>query len=113
MRITPELGTQPGGNYAVRPASAIHDELYAKALVLETGAEKAALVVDVVTIDRDTVDTARGMIALQTGIGGQRVMIRESGRNTRSASTGAGGETRGKVLFLELEKACECWMWSR
>ncbi len=76
VRITPELGTPLGGNYVVRPASAVHDELYAKALVMETGAEKAALVVlDVVTIDRETVEAARGIIARQSGIPGQRVMI--------------------------------------
>ncbi|MBS1826730.1 MAG: neutral/alkaline non-lysosomal ceramidase N-terminal domain-containing protein [Acidobacteria bacterium] len=76
VRITPPIGTPLGGNYTLRPAATIHDELHAKALVLELNNEKAALVaLDVVTIDRETVDSARQLIQQQTGIPPTRIMI--------------------------------------
>ncbi|MFN7937746.1 MAG: neutral/alkaline non-lysosomal ceramidase N-terminal domain-containing protein [Bryobacteraceae bacterium] len=76
VRITPPLGTPLGGNYTVRPVATIHDELHAKALVLELNTIKAALVaLDVVTIDRETVDAARQLIQQQTGIPPTHVMI--------------------------------------
>ncbi|MBL8174938.1 MAG: hypothetical protein JNK48_09715 [Bryobacterales bacterium] len=76
VRITPPLGTPLGGNYVLRPAAAIHDELYAKALVLQVESVKAALVaLDVVTVDRETVEAARALIVDQTGIPPRYVMI--------------------------------------
>jgi hypothetical protein len=54
----------------------VHDDLHAKALVLETGGGKAAIVVcDLAVIRNDVVEAARRLIAVQTGISGERVMI--------------------------------------
>jgi hypothetical protein len=67
--INPPLGWQGG-------PEAVHDDLHAKALVIEAGGEKAAIVVcDLAVIRNDVVEAARRLIANQTGISGERVMI--------------------------------------
>lgn len=74
--ITPELGTPLAGYFYTRLADGVHDDLYAKATVIEEGGAKAALVVcDLVTMPRAVVEKARELIEQQTGIPGDHVMI--------------------------------------
>ncbi len=71
------------GSYAQRISKAVHDHLYAKALVLENGSSKAALVVcDTIGVPRNVVEEARRIIGRTTGVQGERVMI--SGTHTHS-----------------------------
>ena len=44
VKITPPLGSPLAGYYHGRGAQAVHDDLYAKAIVLSHGGVKAALV---------------------------------------------------------------------
>jgi neutral ceramidase len=74
--ITPPIGTPLAGYYALRPATGVLDDLYAKALVIEQDERKAAFVtLDVVTVTRAVSVAARRFIAEQTGIPPERVMI--------------------------------------
>jgi neutral ceramidase len=74
--ITPPIGIPMAGYYSERGARGIHDELYAKAIVLETGGATAALVaLDLITTPRDLVDEARHQIERVAGIPGSSVMI--------------------------------------
>jgi hypothetical protein len=74
--ITPPAGMPMGGYYRVRYATGVHDDLHAKALVLEQSGAKAAIVAcDLVSLPRRFVDEARRLIQEQTGIDGSRVMI--------------------------------------
>ena len=83
VRITPPVGIPMQGSFALRVAKSVHDELYAKSLVLETDGAKAALVVcDIIGVPRPVVEEARRMITRGTGIPGERVMI--SGTHTHS-----------------------------
>lgn len=76
VRITPPRGMPMAGYYRVRLAEGVHDELYAKALVLEQDGAKAALVAcDLVNMPRPMVEAARQLIEKSTSIRGDRVMI--------------------------------------
>lgn len=83
MRITPPVGMPLQGSYAQRISKGIHDDLYAKALVLERDGSRAALVVcDTIGVPRQVVEDARRIIGSNTGVPGNRVMI--SGTHTHS-----------------------------
>lgn len=74
--ITPKLGTPMAGYYSERGADGVHDPLKAKAIVLQAGGTKAALVsLDSISTQRGTVEEARRIIEQDTGIPGTHVMI--------------------------------------
>jgi neutral ceramidase len=74
--ITPPLGTPMAGFYSTRPSAGVLDPIHAKSIVIEQDGEKAALVaVDLAFITRSVVVAARKLIAEQTGIAAERVMI--------------------------------------
>src|SRR5262249_26548860 len=74
--ITPPLGTPMAGYYSERAAEGVHDDLYAKALVLEKDGAKAALVsLDLISTARQTVTGARREVERMTGVRGDAVMI--------------------------------------
>jgi neutral ceramidase len=74
--ITPPLGTPLSGHFEYREARTIADDLTARALVLDDGATRLALVVcDLIRISAATVATARERIAARTGIPSDCVMI--------------------------------------
>ncbi len=74
--ITPPMGIPMAGYYHERGADGVLDSLYCKAMVLESGNERVALVVlDIITITRAVTDRARAEIERTTGIKGANVMI--------------------------------------
>ncbi len=75
--ITPPVGTQLSG-YAGRtdPSTGVFDDLYAKALVLDDGARRLALVVcDLIGFGRDMVAEIREAVTDQAGIQAEHTMI--------------------------------------
>jgi hypothetical protein len=76
VTITPPIGIPMAGYYSERGAKAVHDDLHAKAIVIEAGGRAVALVVlDLITTPRDLVDEARREIERTTRIKGGDVMI--------------------------------------
>ncbi len=74
--ITPPLGIPMAGYYHERGADGVLDPLFSKALVLQAGDERAALVtLDLIGITRRITDQARAEIEKATGIKGDHVMI--------------------------------------
>lgn len=75
--ITPPIGTPLAGYAFEKKASiGIHDELYARAIVLEQGTTRAALVVcDVLGFERPTVQKIRTIVEQNTGIPHQNVVV--------------------------------------
>jgi neutral ceramidase len=74
--ITPPEGTPLAGYYSERGSKTVLDDIYAKAIVLELGDTKAALVVcDLISLPRHTVTEARRQIEAATGIPGSHVML--------------------------------------
>jgi hypothetical protein len=74
--ITPPNGAPMAGYYAMRSADGVLDELHAKAIVIEQDGEKAVFVaLDLITVTRPVCTAARKLIAEQTHIPAERVMI--------------------------------------
>lgn len=75
--ITPLLGVKlDGGIMQIGPATHIHDELYARCLVLDDGAMRLAFVVcDTTMIATEVIDRAKQMIQSATGLPPEQVMI--------------------------------------
>jgi neutral ceramidase len=102
-RITPGLGVSMAGYFEDRFATSVHDELYAKALVFESGGVRAAIVsCDVICIQDDTVASIRAQVESRTGIAGDNVMVAathtHTGPRTRMARLHAGDDVTSAWL---------------
>src|SRR5690606_5557316 len=83
------LGHEVIGGFVPFPSKHVHDELHARCLVLDDGQTKLALVVcDLLGIHRIVSEDARKLIAAQSGIPPENVMI--SATHTHSASSALG-----------------------
>lgn len=75
--ITPPLGSQMAG-FAARSgvAQGVHDDLHARALVVDDGTTIVALIsVEIIGIDRELADRVREEICLRTGIPAAHIVI--------------------------------------
>lgn len=89
--ITPPPGTPLAGYYSERAAEGVHDDLFAKAIVLESDGRSAALVgLDLISTTRDLVAAARRLIDEQTGVPGPAVMISATHSHTGPVLAGRG-----------------------
>jgi hypothetical protein len=76
VRITPPAGIPMAGYYAERGAKGVHDDLHAKAIVLESGGKRVALVaLDLISTPPDLVGEARREIERVTQVRGADVML--------------------------------------
>lgn len=76
VKITPPPGSAMAGYFHNRGAEAVHDDLYAKALVMQKGGVRAALVVcDLISIPREVTEQVRAMAAKDLGLPGSNLMI--------------------------------------
>ncbi|HZS04686.1 MAG TPA: neutral/alkaline non-lysosomal ceramidase N-terminal domain-containing protein [Blastocatellia bacterium] len=81
--ITPPPGTPLAGYYEPRAATGVSDDIYSKALVIEQGGMRVAIVVcDLLTLPRQTILAARQLIEQQTGIPAAHVMISATHQHT-------------------------------
>jgi neutral ceramidase len=89
--ITPPAGTPMAGYYYERASDGVHDDLFAKALVLEQGKTKAALVsLDLISTPLGLVEEARKEIERTTGVPGSHVMISATHAHTGPVLAGRG-----------------------
>ncbi len=76
VEITPPIGTALAGYFTPRFSDRVEDPLHAKALVLESGGERIALVsCDVICMPAAIADRARELIERRTGIPAGNVLI--------------------------------------
>ncbi|MEM2702906.1 MAG: hypothetical protein QXR45_07070 [Candidatus Bathyarchaeia archaeon] len=74
--VTPPLGIKMSGYFEERVARDIHDQLFAKALVLDDGETRLAVVVcDLIGVERRYLDEAKRMVYERTGIAPSNVLI--------------------------------------
>jgi neutral ceramidase len=84
--ITPPLGTPLIGLFEYREATTVGDDLAARALVLDDGTTRLALVVcDLIAISGSTVAAARERIATRYGIPGDHVLVAATHTHTGPA----------------------------
>jgi neutral ceramidase len=96
VKITPPLGTPMAGYYNERAAAGVHDDLWAKSIVIENGAGSTALVaLDVITTQREFVQEARRLIRETAGIPAENVMISATHAHTGPVISGASSRTAG------------------
>ncbi len=103
VKITPPSGVAMSGYYYNRAADGVHDDLYAKALVLESNGQKAGIVAcDVSGLPREIIEAARKAIDAGGIVRGADVMI--SATHTHTGPVILGGRTRynleGEMLRL-------------
>ena len=76
VRITPPLGTPMAGYYYVRGAEGVHDDLYAKTLVIEKEGDRVAMVsCDLIEISAELAADIRNLASASTGIPADHIMI--------------------------------------
>ena len=94
--ITPPLGELIVGGWKPIPATNIHDELYARCLILDDGQTKVGFVIcDNVGIPREVFDSARKLIDDETELDVSKLMMAST--HTHSATT-ARGESKTAVM---------------
>ena len=88
--ITPPLGIEINGGTAPVIATHVHDELHARALVLDDGATRLAfVVVDNCLIDRALFDEAKALIFQHTRIPSNHVSLSTTHTHSAGSVTGA------------------------
>ncbi|MCE5345343.1 MAG: neutral/alkaline non-lysosomal ceramidase N-terminal domain-containing protein [Bacteroidales bacterium] len=108
VKITPPLGTPLAGYYSDRGAVGVHDELYAKAIVIEKDGSKIALVsCDLISVTTDIVTKVRNIVGKTVGISPDNVMVSATHshtgpvipkKNDRTIITGKTAEVHKKYI---------------
>ena len=84
--ITPPLGTEIPGGFRPRYAENVDDELFAKALVIDNGATRIAIVTcDLIAIPEKMANAAKTRIADRCGIPPEHVMVNATHTHTAVA----------------------------
>src|SRR5690606_7813708 len=90
--ITPFLDGGIVGNFGTPPeAKYVHDELYAKCLVLDDGHEQIAIVIsDNISIVREVLDHARDLIHEHTGMKKENILMATTHTHSSVSASGIG-----------------------
>ncbi|HJN18689.1 MAG TPA: hypothetical protein QGH10_24515, partial [Armatimonadota bacterium] len=93
--ITPPLGTSLAGYFTDRKAVDIHDDLYAKALIVDDGSDAVALVVcDMICCPREVLDRAKEIAHARLGIPPTSITISCTHTHTGPATAGLLGAVK-------------------
>ncbi|MBE0537308.1 MAG: neutral/alkaline non-lysosomal ceramidase N-terminal domain-containing protein [Phycisphaerae bacterium] len=96
--ITPPLDEPVVGGWNSPPATHIHDELYARCLVLDDGATRLVLVmVDSLGVSREVLDAAKRLIHDKTGIPAANVLIAATHTHSSIPARGSGAAPTATV----------------
>ena len=109
-KITPPPGAPMAGYYYNRAADGVHDDLWAKAIVLDLGGTRAAIVAcDIAALPRPIIEQARREIERDPGIPPERVMI--SATHSHTGPVVLSGATRynleGEMLRIGKQYAAD------
>jgi neutral ceramidase len=100
VRITPPIGVPLAGQYFDRGATGVHDDLFAKALVIEKAGVRVAIVsCDLVDIGTNLVPEVRKMAFRSTGIPEDHIMVSATHSHTGPVipSPGNMNSSQGKM----------------
>ncbi len=109
-KITPPAGAPMAGYYYNRAADGVHDDLWAKAIVMDVDGEKVAIVAcDISGLPRPIIEEARREIQRDPGIAPDRVMI--SATHSHTGPVVLSGKTRynlqGEMLRIGTQYAAD------
>jgi hypothetical protein len=91
VRITPPPGTPMAGYYHARGSQDVHDDLFARALVIERDGAKAAIVsLDVITTTPALTAEVRRLLEADPGIPGDGVLVSATHTHTGPVISGRG-----------------------
>lgn len=94
--ITPPLGEKVVGGWNSPPATYIHDQLYAKSLVLDDGDTRLVFVlVDNVGIKREVFDAAKSLIYNEAGLAKKNMLMAATHTHSSISAGGEGPKRRG------------------
>ena len=97
--VTPPLGLPIVGGWSPAPATHVHDELFAKCIVLDDGQTRLALViVDNIGMAREVCDAAKRIIHKHTGIRPENVMTAGTHTHSSVSARGANRLVRDETL---------------
>ncbi|MBM3736742.1 MAG: hypothetical protein FJW39_13250 [Acidobacteria bacterium] len=86
--ITPALGASLAGGMRNNPAKDVHDELHARALVLDNGTARIAVIlVDSCAVPREIIDPAKRMIADRAKIPASHTLVAATHSHSAPAAT--------------------------
>ncbi|NPV09098.1 MAG: hypothetical protein HPY83_14175 [Anaerolineae bacterium] len=98
--ITPTVGTHMCGYFSDRLATDIHDDLYAKAIVLDNGEASVALVVcDLIALLKEDIVVLKERASALTGIPEDHIFVSCTHTHTGPASVGALGTPRDEAYM--------------
>lgn len=93
--ITPKLGGPIIGGWNSPPADYIHDELFARSIVMDDGENKLVMVtVDNVGVDQKVFDVAKQRIEEATGIPASHILIASTHTHSATSARGVGEKGR-------------------
>ncbi len=102
--ITPPLGEPIVGNWNSPLADYIHDELFARCLVLDDGETRLGFVlVDNVGVKQEVFDAAKNMIHETTGLPPTHIMMASTHTHSSISAGGKGEKRRGWTLGEPLD----------
>jgi hypothetical protein len=105
VTISPAPGTPMAGYYSTRLSTGVHDDLHAKAIVIESGADRVALVAcDLVGIPPAVIQEARDRIQRAIGILPANVMISATHSHTGPLIPDGGARAGAYGGDLEIAK---------
>ena len=110
--ITPPLDEPIIGGWNSPPATHVHDELYARCLVLDDGRTRLVFVlVDSVGMSREVFDAAKGIIQEKTGIPRENMLMAathtHSSINARGSRGGAASEGLGDYQSFVVQRIAD------
>ncbi len=99
--ITPPLGVSLVGHMRDRTAQNVHDELYARSLALDDGENKIIMVLcDLIALNRLTIDKAKYLIAEQTNVPEDHILIACTHTHTGPTTVGV-FQSDPEIEYLE------------
>lgn len=109
--INPPLGSSMPGGLADRRACGVHDDLFARALVIDAGEPLALLSVDCVALHRDTVLAIRQAAEREAAIPAERVFVAATHTHHGPPSATAFQSPRDEAYLERLVGWCAEALW--
>ncbi|HUT62852.1 MAG TPA: neutral/alkaline non-lysosomal ceramidase N-terminal domain-containing protein [Anaerolineae bacterium] len=109
--ITPPAGTPMAGYNRTDVSKGVHDELYARSLVIEDENKMTVVLMTlgIINLDENYMDSIRDGINIQTGIPENNIVISCTHTHSGPLISGASEEYRRLLINRSIDSAVEAW----